>query len=172
VVLYILFYAKYYMWFGGGVWGPRFLVVILPFCLIGLAALIQTGMGRVGWAVVAALGALSLFIQVVSVLVPYIPYEAKMEATPGLFDRLLWHPAYSPVLAETLSLLRREYPLDIAAVHYAFPPLAWTQLGALGAAAVTFVLGLVTMRQSLVRQQTVAEQTAETGSDKLPRLTQ
>ena len=158
VVPYVLFYAKYYMWSGGGVWGPRFLVVILPFCLVGLAALIQKGMGRVGWAVVAALGAVSVFIQVVSVLVPYIPYEAKMEATPELFDRLLWNPAYSPVLAETASLLRREYPLDIAARHYAIPALAWTQLGALGAAAVTFVLGLLTIRQSLHRRQTVAAQ--------------
>src|SRR5205085_1970052 len=32
-VVHLVFFARYYVWYGGGVWGPRFLVVVLPFML-------------------------------------------------------------------------------------------------------------------------------------------
>ncbi|TAK34034.1 MAG: phospholipid carrier-dependent glycosyltransferase [Chloroflexota bacterium] len=148
VVLYILFYAKFYAWFGGGVWGPRFMVMVLPFFLLGLAAMVQQGLGRPGWILLAGLGAISVFIQAVSVLVPYIPYEGSMESSPELFDRLLWNPAYSPVLVETVSLLQRQYPLDLAAVIYAYPPLAWAQFLALLLAGAGFIAGPLVLRRS------------------------
>jgi hypothetical protein len=70
---------------------------------------------------------------VVSVLVPYVPYEGKMEATAESFDRLLWHPAYSPVLAHARSLLHREFPLDLAPSVCRCWPAAVVQLAALAA---------------------------------------
>src|SRR6185503_728486 len=114
VTCYLVFHARLNYWWGGGAWGPRYATVLLPFCLFGLAAMIEGGMSRQRWAVAAAVAALSVFVQVVSVLVPYGPYEGRMEASEALFSQLLWNPAYSPVVAQTRSLLLQEYPLDLA----------------------------------------------------------
>ena len=84
-----------------------------------------------------------------------------MESTPELFERLLWHPAYSPVLAETVSLLRRDYPLDMAATYYASPVLAWVQLCALVVTGVAFVTGLLMIRRAVGREKGVPTWDAE-----------
>src|SRR5204863_9370959 len=75
-IVYLVFFARYYAWYGGGVWGPRFLVVILPFMLLGLAALIDGVPDRL-WPRLAlwTLAVVSAAIQVVSVVVPYVPYQ-------------------------------------------------------------------------------------------------
>ncbi len=39
---------------------------------------------------------LSLGVQMLSILVPYLRYEAPMVQEPDAHERLLWHPAYSP----------------------------------------------------------------------------
>jgi len=145
--IYLLFYAQFPWWYGGGVWGPRYLTVILPFFAMGLPGLIDRGLGRVGWAALSALAALSLFIQGLSILVPYVPYVAKMQASPELLERFLWHPGYSPVLAHAKSLLARDYPLDVAPNYYHSWLLAWFQLGAFAVAALTAGMGLVMARR-------------------------
>mgnify|MGYP005842674899 CR=1 FL=1 len=164
VLAYLLLYSRYYAWYGGGAWGPRFLVPILPFVTVGVAALVEGRRTPTQWIALLAIALASLFVQVCSILVPYVPYEAKMEATPELFERLLWHPAYSPVLATARSLLQAEYPLDVAPTYYSSAALAWLQLGAL-VVAVLLVLGgiakmcLGSMRRSagLVGQAMEAE---------------
>lgn len=144
VVAQLLFYARWHVWWGGGAWGPRFLAVVLPFMIVGVASLIQRGFGRVGWALLGLTAASSVFIQTVSVVVPYVPYQAQMGATAESFDRLLWHPAYSPVVAESRSFLQAEYPPDVAATRYHFPLIARIQVGAFLAAAVMLVLAVWT----------------------------
>ncbi len=141
---HLLFHATYYAWYGGGVWGPRYLVVILPLLAIGVAALIREGVGRRGWMAFAALGGLSIFIQLASVLVPYVPYEEAMQ-DDALHDRLVWRPQDSPVLVHASALVRGEYPLDVAPHYYASPRLAFVQLAALVAAVVVLAMGLRAM---------------------------
>lgn len=138
-VVYLVFFARYYAWYGGGVWGPRFLVVILPFMLLGLAALVDSVPDRL-WPRVAlwALAAISLAIQIVSVVVPYVPYQARMNATPELFSAFLWQPRASAVLVESVSLVKREFPPDLAPVHYHSRALAIVQTAALAGALVGF----------------------------------
>src|SRR6266536_2121777 len=109
VASYVVFYAKWYMWWGGGTWGPRFLVPILPYVTIGVAAHMKMPVARRTYIALGLLATISVCIQLASVLVPYVPYEAKMEATPELFQRLLWSPADSPIVAHLRTLFTREY---------------------------------------------------------------
>jgi len=139
---YLLFHARLNYWWGGGAWGPRYAAGLLPFCLFGLAAMIEGGMSRQGWAAAAAVAALSVFVQVESVLVPYVPYAARMEASETLFNQLLWDPAYSPVVAQARSLLHREYPFDLASTYFASSRLAWLQASELVAALIVGTVGI------------------------------
>ena len=127
----LVFHARWYMWWGGGTWGPRFLVVVLPFLLVGLALRLHQGVTRAEGLGLSLLALFSFLVQVVSVLVPYVPYEGKMEATAESFDRLLWNPADSPVLAHARSLLNREFPLDLAPSVCRCWPATAVQLAAL-----------------------------------------
>jgi hypothetical protein len=135
---YLLFYSHVHWWYGGGAWGPRCMVQMLPFLMIGLAALIDHGLGLIGWIGVGTAAALSLFIQITSVLVSNFPYEALMERTPEAFDRLLWAPAYSPIIIQSGYLIHHKYPYDLACNAYPSPFLAHLQLSC-AVAAITIL---------------------------------
>ncbi|HEV3059047.1 MAG TPA: glycosyltransferase family 39 protein [Vicinamibacterales bacterium] len=136
---YLTFHAMLSYWWGGGAWGPRYATVILPLMMLGLPALIDGGLGWAGWVAMTALGLASLLVQLASVLVPYIPYEARMEATPVLFNELLWNPAYSPVVHHTRSLLRGRYAPDLAFTYFQQPSWEWWQGGGFVVAAALVV---------------------------------
>jgi 4-amino-4-deoxy-L-arabinose transferase-like glycosyltransferase len=142
VTCYLVFHARLIYWWGGGAWGPRYATPLLPFCLFGLAAMIEGGMSRQQCVVASAVAALSVFVQVESVLVPYVPYAARMQASDTLFNQLLWDPAYSPVVAQARSLLHREYPVDLASTYFASSGLAWLQAGEFAAALIIGTVGI------------------------------
>src|SRR5579871_2990612 len=127
ISVYLLFYARYDWWYGGGPWGPRFLVVILPLMCIGIAALLDGPLLPLQKLGVAMLAGLSLGVQLLSIVVPYLPYDASMEQDPTQFERLLWVPAYSPIIDAWHSLLHRTYPPDLLFTYYPFPWLFWAQ---------------------------------------------
>lgn len=154
LLLYMGFYSRFHWWYGGGAWGPRFMVVIVPLMLVGVPSLFHRNIDRGGLVMLVLLSLVSVFIQVVSVLVPYVPYEAKMEATPEMFERLLWSPMYSPVIAQSRSLISGEYPWDLAPNYYASAFLAWFQASALVCAVVWFVFGVFILRRLAVLEIT------------------
>ncbi len=139
---YLLFYSHIIWWPGGGTWGPRFMVQMVPFLMIGLAALIDQGLGLVGRIAVGTTMALSLFIQIVSVLVSYIPYEALMDRTSETYDRLLWIPAYSPIIIQSRYLIHHQYPYDLAYNAYPSSFLAHLQFIAFIGALAVFGVGI------------------------------
>jgi 4-amino-4-deoxy-L-arabinose transferase-like glycosyltransferase len=147
---YLRFYSKFFQRFGGGCWGPRFMVQMLPFLMIGFAALIDQGLGLIGWIVIATTTALSFFIQVTSVLVSYIPYLAVMAKSPESFDRCLWVPAYSPVIVQAEELLQHKYANDLAYNTYPSKFLFRFQLGALIVSLVVFGGGIYLFYRSYV----------------------
>jgi len=142
VGIYLLFYSKFIYWWGGGCWGPRYMVQMLPFLMIGLAALIDYGLGLISWIVIGTTAALSLFIQLTGVLVSYIPYVAVMAKRPETFDRYLWVPAYSPVIVQAKELLQHKYPYDLAYNIYPSEFLFRFQLAALLVSLVVFGGGI------------------------------
>jgi hypothetical protein len=140
VIAYLLFYARYDWWYGGGPWGPRFIAVILPFLCLPLATLLPRW--RMAWLGLVALAATSVGVQLLSILVPYLPYEAVMAQDDANYDRLLFHPAYSPILVHARALLHQTYPPDLAFSYYPSLWLAAAQVAMLLIAAALLIVGL------------------------------
>jgi len=159
IAIYLLFYARYDWWYGGGPWGPRFLVVILPLLCIGIAALVDRPLLPLQKLGLAALAALSVGVQLLSILVPYLPYDASMEQDPAQFDRLLWAPAYSPLIDAWHSLLHRTYPPDLAFTYYPSTLLFTAQLSLL---LISLILTFCGLRVFLLSRKS---------ADFLPRAT-
>jgi hypothetical protein len=142
VIAHLLLFAKWYMWWGGFAWGPRFLVPLTPFLLITLAPLIEGVLAHrslVGKLALAALALLSAAVQVLGVSVNFVLYEGKLreifpapEVNPALYDPpALYDFRYSPILGQ-VRLLSREY-FD----------LAWLGPDWIDLSVLVFTLGLL-----------------------------
>jgi hypothetical protein len=139
VVADVVFYARWYEWWGGGVWGPRFVLPALPFIALGIAAVIDTARSVAQRWLIGALALVSIGIQVVSVIVPTGTYFQMMFASPELFERYLWSPAESPIVAAVRTMLAGNFSPDLAPVYYESSSLAALQLVALVVAVVLLV---------------------------------
>jgi hypothetical protein len=133
VLVNILFYAPWYLWWGGHSWGPRFLVTILPFAALPLAEALEAARRSQLVAIgMAALAVVSVAVQVLGVVVDFNLYLEKIYAQLGLYHpATLFDPAYSPLLRQ-IGYVRLEN-LD----------LAWARAGSIDWAALSVGLGLV-----------------------------
>jgi hypothetical protein len=133
---HVVIYARWSSWWGGGCWGPRFLVPTMGGLMVA-AALWGESRPSVGRRVLLMVVlAASFLVQVSSVLVSYIPYQAKMEASKELFSSLLWSWPDTPVWAQLHALFVERPLLDLAFRHYGWRGLLGIQLSA----AAGFVL--------------------------------
>ena len=114
VVVNILFYAPWYLWWGGHSWGPRFLVTILPFATLPLAEALEAARrSRLVAAGLAALAVVSVAVQFLGVVVNFNLYLEEVYAELGLYHpATLFDPAYSPLLRQ-IAYVRLEN-LDLA----------------------------------------------------------
>jgi hypothetical protein len=64
VVLQLLLYAKWWHWWGGLSWGPRFLVPLAPLITLWLLPVIDRAWAGVRWAAVVLAGTLALSVAV------------------------------------------------------------------------------------------------------------
>src|SRR5439155_2714025 len=88
-----LVYGRWYSWWAGLSWGPRFLLPALPFLLLPLALL----PARRAWRLVAgALVVAGLLVNAVALLVSFteLPEPARSDAP------LLWSPTENAFLAQ------------------------------------------------------------------------
>ena len=108
-VLYTLVYGKWYMWHGGFSWGPRFMVVLLPFlALLTGPVFIWIATRRTGaskWIaamVVALLFFLSVAVQWLGMLAPFSLVQNWLaDAVQPLFaPETFTQLAYSPLLLQ------------------------------------------------------------------------
>lgn len=133
----IFFYASWYLWWAGHGWGPRFLVSLLPFAALPLAAAFELAARHRNLAfALGALAAASLAVQFLGVAVDFNLYLEDVYAELGLYDpATLFDPAYSPLVRQWAYL--RPCNLDLA---WARIEPAW--LGVMGA-LLPSVLALV-----------------------------
>lgn len=115
IVVNTLAFASWWSWHGGTVWGPRFMVPIMPLlALFWLAPL--TVAARQAWArwSVVALAAVSGFVQLVAVLYAYNSWHNMLAGTyraehdnlaSYLSDEVLYQPNLSAIWGHTSYLL-------------------------------------------------------------------
>ncbi len=133
VAINVVFYAPWYLWWGGHGWGPRFLVTILPFAALPLVEALEAAKRSRFVAIgVAALAAVSVAVQILGVAVNFNLYLEEIYAELGLYHpATLFDPAYSPLLRQ------------IAYVRLENLDLAWARGGSIDWAALGAGLGLV-----------------------------
>ncbi|MEZ4656017.1 MAG: hypothetical protein R2911_00420 [Caldilineaceae bacterium] len=83
-LLLIGLYGKWWMWWGGFAWGPRFLAPLAPLWVLPLAECLnprppQIGpWKRMGRIIIIPAALLSVAVQLLSVLVNYVNYEIRL----------------------------------------------------------------------------------------------
>lgn len=108
-VILISLFGKWWMWWGGFAWGPRFLAPLSPLFVLVLLPWLADGPRRL-WArgALGVLVAVSVLVQLLAVSANYVNYEIALRALyptdwadplkygpPALFN-----PAHSPVLGQ------------------------------------------------------------------------
>jgi hypothetical protein len=107
----VLLASVYYQWHGGGSWGPRLLLPVLPVAMLSAAEILERARTGSRSAIVAIGGVAAAGSLVVSlaVLVPFDRYHAEVwpdpvAPDPERFAAMVWSPRASP-LAVHLRLL-------------------------------------------------------------------
>lgn len=108
IAAYTLFHSAYNFWAGGGVWGPRLLLPMIPFLIIPLGSLLPA-ISKRKWLEFLFVAFLfcSILIQISAIAVSNIRYlQAVYADSPvNFYDRTFYQPAYSPLLGQWRSLL-------------------------------------------------------------------
>ena len=135
VVVNILFYAPWYLWWGGHSWGPRFLVTVLPFAALPLAEALEAARrSRLVAVGLAAVAVVSVAVQLLGVAVNFNLYLDKIYAELGLYHpATLFNPEFSPLLRQ-IGYVRPEN-LDFA----------WARAGSIDWAALGVGLGVTAL---------------------------
>lgn len=106
-------FGKWWMWWGGFAWGPRFLVPLAPIFVLVLAPWLDRPHRRRTWAAFGLLAGLSVIVQLLAVSVNYANYEFILRqiyptdwADPLKYGPpALYNPVHSPVLGQIRLLL-------------------------------------------------------------------
>jgi hypothetical protein len=98
-VAWLLLISRYYQWFGGGSWGPRFLVPLLPLWILPAAEIFARWRHGKAWqvAIVALVGA-SLVVSVAPLLVTFSDLEAPLAWSDTVLADAGWRLHESPLL--------------------------------------------------------------------------
>ncbi|MDY6876037.1 MAG: hypothetical protein SWK90_07560 [Chloroflexota bacterium] len=108
-LFHLVSHALYRDWSGGGGWGPRLLLPIVPLVLLPAGEIIPRWQARrIGRIFLVLLVALSLFIQVLGVSVNWVRHLQRVldeSATPvEYFYRVHYHWSASPITGQVRSL--------------------------------------------------------------------
>ncbi|HEX5167208.1 MAG TPA: phospholipid carrier-dependent glycosyltransferase [Thermomicrobiales bacterium] len=117
----LLLYSRYYVWYGGGVWGTRFLVPMLPLLVLPAGEIVERAWhGRRAFAVATGvIAAVGLFVTALGIMVPFDRYVGEYNVTPEQHDAAIWEIADSPLVVHAERLDDTWRDPDIAADRYA-----------------------------------------------------
>lgn len=174
----VLVAAKFYQWHGGGSWGPRLLVPVLPLLVLPAAEVVERaarGSRPARWLTGLVLGA-GVLVVALSILVPFDRSIERVLRAPAdlgspAFRESLWRPGSSPLvdqaralpaaLPRTLGMLTGRAPLpgphekgdpgvpDLAFARYGSHALLQvTRLAALVALAIASAVAWIGAREA------------------------
>ncbi|HEY8601428.1 MAG TPA: phospholipid carrier-dependent glycosyltransferase [Thermomicrobiales bacterium] len=114
ILIHLAFYARLSLWNGDWAWGPRYLLLILPFALLPAAAFLARARGRPLWrATVVAIAVVGVAVQLLGTLVNFgwdrtrIFDEPKTDAERAArIDARFFSPPESPLVVHARYLGR------------------------------------------------------------------
>ncbi len=142
---HVLTYSVWSIWWGGGVWGPRYLLPIVPFLLWPAVYLFgfldkprdqtqptnpagRTVLKLAFIIIAVAIVLASLLMQFLSIVIDYQIYAAIYGHQPDIFQKALYNPADSPVVVHWNLWWEQTRP-DLAFRFYHETPFArWVAL--------------------------------------------
>ena len=150
-------YARYYQWYGGGVWGPRFLVPLLPLLVLPAGELVERAWrSRVALIVTAAVATLGVFVTALAILVPFDRYVMIYSAAPAALHDALWKLSDAPLIVQLRWLDDTFWEPDIAAARYGSPRLVAIALVA-GLVSITALAAALRMTIALDRRDAAVD---------------
>jgi hypothetical protein len=138
LIVYIGFFSKWYVWWRGVNWGPRYLLPIVPLLVLLAAPTLENAFRRRRWPsriLAGALMGISFAIQLAAVAANYLLYSIHLrEAYPDIETNLA--PLYDPRLSPLFNQFHLLWPLqtDLA---------LWDQAGARDLALVAAIAAAV-----------------------------
>jgi hypothetical protein len=115
-------YSRYYIWDGGGVWGSRFLLPLLPLLLLPAGEIIerlwQPNRRSVLAGSIIVVAAAGLWISAISFIVPFDRYVSEYNSNPTSQHAATWDIGASPIVVHTERADDFTTGPDIAAVRY------------------------------------------------------
>ena len=156
LVAFVTVYAlvRGVVWFGGTNWGPRYLVPVIPFLMLGVAPALQRCAGgnrKILWKLTFVLLALlGLAVQFAAVWVNPLEYYSVLDET-GIIGAPwtvgIWSPYFAPIAGHWRLLLAG-----------ATADFAWVQAGVVGpdwSLAIVLLLGVATFAWLLLQTMQV-----------------
>lgn len=101
ILSHLLLFSFWHSWYGGSSWGPRFMLVALPYLILPAGFLLEKAGSRArpGIAAVVALGVL-IQIPSVTVNISRYYYDLRNQYPDRAHDMLLYSPAHSPLIGQ------------------------------------------------------------------------
>jgi len=102
LILGIAFYGSFGDWKGGFTWGNRYLVVMLPFAVLPVGTLLESGRFRgLGYMAIAVAAIAGFFITFSAVIFDFNSGWLDLWEHEARERLIMWNPSYSPILAHT-----------------------------------------------------------------------
>ncbi len=104
--VFLFTYSGWGCWDGGGTWGPRFLLPIIPFLILPMGLFIEEKRGFKK-AILSVLFLFSIFVQIVGISVDF---NAYIKITRKLYNSdlpIVFYPEISPVAGHTKILMNK-----------------------------------------------------------------
>ncbi len=125
----LLFYAKFYQWHGGGVWGPRFLVPIIPLLMLPAGEIVERAWRNRSLAfLVVSIAALGVIVSALPVL---YRFDLYVEETGGSLEAIratFWDVSESQIYVHFSRIIGGTTDLDMAAARYDSSHLTWLSI--------------------------------------------
>ena len=100
LILGIAFYGSFGDWKGGFTWGNRYLVVMLPFSVLPVGTLLESGRFRgLGYMAIAVAAIAGFFITFSAVIFDFNSGWLDLWEHEARERLIMWNPSYSPILA-------------------------------------------------------------------------
>jgi hypothetical protein len=101
VLAHLLLFSFWHSWYGGSGWGPRLMLVVLPYLILPVGFLLERASGKARSGILAVM-IFGVLIQIPSVTVNISRYyyDLRQQYQEQAHDMLLYSPTHSPLIGQ------------------------------------------------------------------------
>lgn len=113
VLIHLVLFSFWHSWYGGSGWGPRLMLVTLPYLVLPVGFLLEKAKGKARAGIIAVM-VVGICIQISSVTVNISRYyyDLRHQYQDQAHDMLLYSPAHSPIIGQVQEVAKVFSRLD------------------------------------------------------------